>query len=380
MPVSNPIPTHSPVAHDLPADAWRTKAGELVDACHLALLDNAPALSWLAARGLGLEAVNRYRLGYNLATLYKSRPAWGLPEEKEEGQRPKPLWIPAGLILPLFDAESGEVIQIRIRRTRQEMSTMLPNLKYYVLPGSSTATFVVNPAARAQVVVESGLDAMLVGSLQPKLLGACCTWNATAKPDQAATKIINQAATVLIALDADAAGDRGADWWLQAFSHSRRLRPTAKDPGDMIKAGIDLAAWLWDALPPAITLFHPLTGVKNQPVAVDQAREGVPNPHGLSNSGVGGVDLTPTAQGEKPAPDSLGPVPRLALLMQQYRVLIAKKVDDNGSFLKIKGLNHCPGPIADELSDLIWFQPTVGKLLDTLPVGLLSAREVMRGC
>ena len=86
-------------------------------------------------------------------------------------------WIPAGLVIPTFDAESGTVIQIRLRRTKQEMEAMLPNLKYYVLPGSSTATLVINPAAQAQVVVEAGLDAMLIGQLAPQLIGAICTWN-----------------------------------------------------------------------------------------------------------------------------------------------------------------------------------------------------------
>jgi Toprim-like/Zinc-binding domain of primase-helicase len=53
---------------------------------------------------------------------------------------------------------------------------------------------------------------------------------------------------VLIALDADAAGDKYAAEWLKRLKNARRLRPLLKDANDMLMDSWDLREWVVNAL------------------------------------------------------------------------------------------------------------------------------------
>ncbi|NOQ52299.1 MAG: hypothetical protein GQ578_08815, partial [Desulfuromonadaceae bacterium] len=95
-----------------PKDAWKTKAAKLITVAHAALLDNSEQLDYLAKRGLPLEAVKQYKLGWIDANLFRSRKSWGLPEELKADSQPKKLFIPAGIVIPFFD-ESDDPQRIR---------------------------------------------------------------------------------------------------------------------------------------------------------------------------------------------------------------------------------------------------------------------------
>jgi Toprim-like len=53
---------------------------------------------------------------------------------------------------------------------------------------------------------------------------------------------------VLVALDADADGDKWAKWWLDRLKNAERMRPLLKDPNDMHCAGYDLREWITGVL------------------------------------------------------------------------------------------------------------------------------------
>ena len=53
---------------------------------------------------------------------------------------------------------------------------------------------------------------------------------------------------VLIALDADAAGDRYAAEWVRRLKNARRLRPLLKDANEMLMGSWDLREWVLSAL------------------------------------------------------------------------------------------------------------------------------------
>lgn len=254
------VQTFHPHVYDLPDAAWLEKAAEFALLCHEDLMKSEPALKWLAARGITRDSALKYHLGYNVGKdgglLYKSRQSWGLPKETAEKGRDKPLWLPAGLVIPLKEGD-GRVVQLRIRRTAADRKQFLPELKYYVVPGGSQATMVLNRGARCFVSVEAGLDAILVAQEAEGLdTGAVTTWNATAKPDAATCELLEKCTRILVALDADAAGDKGSEWWIQVFRNARRHAPRGgKDPGDAFAAGGNIREWLLAGLPPAITLF-----------------------------------------------------------------------------------------------------------------------------
>ena len=53
---------------------------------------------------------------------------------------------------------------------------------------------------------------------------------------------------VLVALDADAAGDRYAAEWVRRLKNARRLRPLLKDVNDMLMGFWDLRKWVLSGL------------------------------------------------------------------------------------------------------------------------------------
>jgi hypothetical protein len=54
---------------------------------------------------------------------------------------------------------------------------------------------------------------------------------------------------VLVAYDADEAGDRQASYWLQVLPEARRWRPFWADANQMAQDGVDLRAWISAGLP-----------------------------------------------------------------------------------------------------------------------------------
>jgi hypothetical protein len=227
-----------------------------VDWAHGQLLEEPEQLAYLAGRGISEQSVRRYRLGYNPGengrpAIYRARGAWGLPAEQKNG-RPRPLWIPRGIVIPLIVADA--VHRIRIRREKQDLTPEF-NLPYFMLPGSSAATMVLGDDARAFVVVEAELDAVACADAAGDICSAAAVGSSSTKPDEAATAVMKGALCILNALDFDAAGRKAFGWWRQEFSRVKRWPvPEGKDPGEAFEKGINLRAWILAGLPPVFRM------------------------------------------------------------------------------------------------------------------------------
>lgn len=262
--------TFQPRTITAPADLWIEHATKLVDWAHDQLLANQEQLDYLLGRGITLESIIKHRLGYNPGengkALFKARSAWGLPVDKKSK-----LWLPIGIVIPCFSslppAGGGQVggVLRRVRiRIPNDLRTEEFNLPYYLVPGSSMDTFITNPAARAFVIIEAELDAILVDRFAGDLVGTMAMGNSTAKPTDDAAKLLAECLHISNALDYDAkvendkyvnAGGTGSLWWKKTFPQSERWPvPVGKDPGDAFKAGINLREWVKAGLPPVLTL------------------------------------------------------------------------------------------------------------------------------
>ena len=192
--------------------------------------------------------------------MYRARSAWGLPAEEKNG-RPRPLWIPRGIAIPLM--VDGVVHRIRIRREKRDLTPEF-NLPYFMLPGSSAATMVMgDDAVRAFVVVEAELDAVACIAAAGDICGAVAVGSSSTKPDETATEILKQALCILNALDFDDAGRKAFAWWQETFTGVKRWPvPEGKDPGEAFEKGIDLRAWILSGLPPVFRMagLAPLDG------------------------------------------------------------------------------------------------------------------------
>lgn len=217
-------------------------------------MDDAPAMAWINERGITADMAATYGLGYNRSSKgkdrYRPRTLWGLPP-KMQGAKEKRLWIPQGWVIPSRDP-LGNIIQLRIRRRNQDIAAFGGGIKYLPIDGSSMATMILHPAAEVFVVVESGFDAILLAGITDGRVGAICTWNDVARPDNIAHGILSASSCILGGLDYDHGGDNQQAWWQGQYRQYRRLAPLpdgAKDPGDAAKVGADLYAWLVDGLP-----------------------------------------------------------------------------------------------------------------------------------
>ena len=248
-------PVFEPVTYGSPADLWQEKAEKFVSWAQTRLLENSTVISWLAARGIDAKAARNFRLGWNPGEpaavtrqendLYRPRKSWGLPEILKDDGRPKMLWLPRGLVIPYVI--DGIIYRIRIRRPEGEP-------RYYVLPGSSMSTMIIEPTRRAFVVVESELDAITVAAANT-LAGSVALGSASTKPDSEAFTVLQAAIKILNALDYDRAGKNAIAWWDEQFKNIKRWPvPQGKDPGEAFQMGRDLDSWIRSGLPPVMTI------------------------------------------------------------------------------------------------------------------------------
>lgn len=257
-----------PAAATGPAEVWAEHAAKFAKWCHERLLERTQELCWLEKRGIDLEAVKKFRLGWNPTHAWRERPAWGLaPEFKADG-KPKKLWLPRGLVIPLL-AGDGRVLRLRIRQPDGEP-------RYFMVPGSSREPLCTR-AADGLVVVESELDAITLDCMAGDLAGVVAMGNDSAKPTAALAPILRQAMHIAVALDSDKpkynpetgrvemAGAKSSTWWLEQFPQARRLPMVGgKDPGEAFKAGICLRTWVLAGLPPYFLVKDELLAEKER--------------------------------------------------------------------------------------------------------------------
>lgn len=278
-----------PAAPPAPSELWRQHAGKFVVWCHEQLLGlgEAPGspLHYLACRGINRESAERFRLGWNPGEkgkdLYRAREAWGLETIIKEGGKKKKLWLPIGLIIPFFDEDDLRRIRIRVPEERRTPDFSTP---YYVVPGSSSETFVIGSKARAFFIIEAELDGILVAQEAGDLTGVMAMGNSSAHPTAASYGLLQQSLHIACALDYDPSvdeegrydnpGGKGWLWWRDHFSQAERCPvPTGKDPGDAFKAGCDIREWVKTGLPPIFTLPAPAPR-KEKPMEFDADRAG----------------------------------------------------------------------------------------------------------
>lgn len=237
------------------SELWQEKLGAFVSLCHNELLGNQEQLDWLLSRGIDLDQVVKYRLGWNKSDLFRPRASWGLPNEFKEGGKLKKLWIPPGLIIPWF--VDGNIHRVRVRRPDGQQT------RYYVVPGSGKSPLITSMKASAYMIVESELCGIMLDDVAGDLVGVVAMGNSTAKPDDIVFKRLRSSLHLSIGLDSDtptknkrtekmeSAGAKASCWWLDNFHQADRTPVIGgKDPGEAFEAGIDIRTWVMAGLPP----------------------------------------------------------------------------------------------------------------------------------
>jgi|GEM_PF-482034 len=367
--------------------AWRAKASEFAERCHEELLRDREALAYLARRGLDLAAVRKYSLGWcpgenGNAHVMRWRKSWGIPDGDGANGRPKTkLWLPRGIVIPAFD-KSEAVIRLRIRRPDADRKASLPDLKYYIVPGSSMRPMWLPvedpllPSVRAAVVVEAELDALLVHHAASSLASVLASM--TAKISALPPDIMAEFSSsdfILVATDTGDVSRAGYDGWTRwrdTFSQAKHWPCVGgKDPGEMFTAGGDIFAWVVGGYPQVQRVAIAKAMAKRS--AEPARRKEVPPPDPIPDEG--GKALSESQRkrlaverqaailnAERAALPLSGTYLSIPLLLDVLRAHGLRVVPHNGD-IRIEGLNALP---ASDQSRMLGFMKRHRFLFDII--------------
>lgn len=228
------------IAKPEPGEGYQEAAKQFILSANTRLLNNPAALQWLKdERGISLETVKRFNLGWNDKDSFIQRKNWGLPVELKENGQEKKLFLPAGLVIPV--ERSGKIFRIKIRRS--EIKPGEP--RYLFISGGSQIPLIVQGGSVA-MIIESELDAILLSQENAGAsyiaMGSCSN-----RPDEETAKFLAESSGILVALDSDAAGAKACRWWKENYPESVAwVIPSkyGKDTSEAWKNNFPLSKWV----------------------------------------------------------------------------------------------------------------------------------------
>lgn len=240
---------------------WQDFAGRVVSEAMAELWSDRgrDALCYLRGRGLTDETIRAAKLGARAEDSYV------------DGVFPdKPVWVPAGVTIPWY--EGDQIVMVNIRRRDGSEP------KYWALRGSyrggAYPSKSVVKTGQPLAIVEGEFESLLLGQLLSGLLPVVSFGSAGDRPTGRALDALLGASPWLIALDADDAGERATQGWLDRSDRCRRIRPPySKDWSEVAAAGVNLKRWWADSLAgidrPALFTADELSGWRWGPAAND---------------------------------------------------------------------------------------------------------------
>jgi DNA primase len=224
----------------LPNEQWRERGWDFVMDCQRRLMEvneNPRARQWLNdQRGLTDETLWQYGIGYWPENQYEDQHKWGLDD------RAKPVWLPKGIVIPW--TSNDQLGGIRTRRP-------VGQPKYYWIPGGTGASLygadLLTPE-RPAVLVEGEFDALTIRQNASDLVVAVATGSTMGARRVKWLARLALAPHVLVAFDADSAGEQASSYWLDALNNARRWRPYWDDANSLACDGADVRAWIQQGL------------------------------------------------------------------------------------------------------------------------------------
>lgn len=221
------VPPPYPVAPDR---EWQESALAIVDRCAQTLWSPSGRgpLEYLHGRGLTEDTIRTWSLGCTLT------------DGEIEG-----FWVPQGITIPW--AISGTLWHVKIRRTAEQA-----RYRYTSIKGGTPVLYAADTLAvsACAVLCEGELDTLLLWQEVGWLVGTASLGSASAQLNLVAAEAIRHCEKVLLAYDADEAGDRGAYALGRRYPLMRPIRvPSGKDVGEFFVSGGDIQGWLTPYLP-----------------------------------------------------------------------------------------------------------------------------------
>lgn len=225
---------------------WQEKTAKWVKECEDRLQSPRGIKAWAYVnikRGLKDEIIKGAHMGYDIQD--------GIPR----------------LIIPVFNR--GRYVAVYRRDLRPDAPK---DQRWKDAPGSAKNELYAMDSLTLRknfpvVLCEDALSALSIIQECPDLVNAVATGGVDACQNMAMVAKLAVAPLVLVAFDADEAGDSHAHYWLKRLKNARRLRPMLKDVNDMLTGGWDIRRWVEDALKPVEQESEP--PVETQDVPTD---------------------------------------------------------------------------------------------------------------
>ena len=235
--------SHRPKAssrrRDNPASAaWQERARELVYEAHERLFsaEGQRARDYLDERGLSELVLREAGIGYLPEDSYEDPKRWSL-------QRKKDVWLPRGILLPYW-TDPDRIVKLKIRRQKGKP-------RYIQVPGGDTKALYLQSKVRAGeplVLCEGEIDALSVWEATEGAYAAVATGGTSGARLVQWQARIAMASIVLVAFDADEAGDEKARWWMDRLSNAKRARPLQQDVNEMLVKRDNVLEWIEEEL------------------------------------------------------------------------------------------------------------------------------------
>jgi DNA primase len=228
-----------------PRVSWQERARAFVVSCQTTLWDNpaaARALAWLRERNLADETIRAAGLGCNLETYWEARESWGLEPEMNNQGRPRRVWLPRGVVIPWW--AGNELWRVNIRRPDADLGE--DDAKYIGPSGWCNGLYGIDRlrSDRPAVMVEGEIDALTVHQAAGDVVATVATGSAGGSRRARWIAQLALAPLVLVAFDADEAGEEAAKYWCRVLPQARRWRPYWQDTNQMARDGADVRAWV----------------------------------------------------------------------------------------------------------------------------------------
>ncbi len=243
LPSFAPINSAKPAILVPPPEKWCAHATDFVNRAHERLLSNEDGLQLLTNRGLPLDAVIRYKLGWSDKNEFFSRTHWGLADRFDQNNKNRQLWVPQGLVIPSIEP-SGKVTRLKIRRCDWNAGDKLP--KYVAISGSMNGLIIIGSTNRStMIVVESELDAYAIHHAASDFAFGVAVGSNIKNPDNITDHNARNSKQLLICHDNDEPGKIMFSKWQRLYPHAINYpTPIGKDIGEAIQNGFNLREWL----------------------------------------------------------------------------------------------------------------------------------------
>lgn len=231
---SNATKIHRHAQLTSPSSKWLEKSETIVEEAYKQILLEPIVLEDLKQRGIPLEAVKQYKIGWNKADVWDDKSDWGI-----EGEEGKCVWLPKGIVIPTTEP-NGKVLRLKIRRSEWQESDKFP--KYVVISGCANGLNIIGDTnIDVMVVVESELDAYAIHHAIGDFAFVIAVGSNIKNPDNVTDYYAKNVSAILICHDNDDAGKKMFDKWQSLYKHVKAYpTPIGKDVGEYVKMGGDL--------------------------------------------------------------------------------------------------------------------------------------------